>query len=109
LVFDQVDQGLFMVDLDGRLATERSAAVERLLGPAPDSGLIADYIARFAPDRATWFALQWEALREAVLPPELCLSQLPSRFEVAERHLEIAYKLTEGGGRQRVLVVISDV
>jgi len=109
LVFDQVDQGLVMVDLDGTLASERSAAVERLLGPAPAGGTLADYVRRFAPDRADWFALQWDSLREAVLPPELCLDQLPARFETADRHLELAYKLTAAGDRERVLVVVSDV
>lgn len=109
LVFDHVDQGLFMVDLDGTLASERSAAVERLLGPAPVSGALCDYVRRFAPDRAEWFALQWDSLREAVLPPELCIDQLPSRFEVGPRHVELVYKLTTAGDRQRVLVVISDV
>jgi len=109
LVFDEVDQGLFMVDLDGTLPAERSAAVERLLGPVPASGLLADYIRQVAPDRADWFVLQWDMLREDVLPAELCLTQLPSRFEVGGRHLELHYKLTNANGRARVLVVISDV
>jgi two-component system chemotaxis sensor kinase CheA len=109
MVFDHVDQGLFMVDLDGKIATERSAAVDRMLGELPESGLVTDYVARFAPDKASWFALQWEALREAALPPELCLDQLPSRFEVGRRHLELAYKLTDNNGAQRVLIVITDI
>jgi two-component system, chemotaxis family, sensor kinase CheA len=109
LVFDEVDQGLFMVDLDGALASERSAAVERLLGPVPASGLLKDYVAQFAPDAAAWFGLQWETLREDVMPREVCLDQLPVHFEVGRRHLELAYKLTDANGRPRVLVVISDV
>jgi two-component system chemotaxis sensor kinase CheA len=109
LVFDEVDQGLFMVDLDGTIATERSAAVERLLGPAPASGKLEDYLQQFAPDSVAWFSLQWEMLREGVMLPELCLAQLPARFEIANRHLELAYKLTDANGRPRVLVVISDV
>jgi HAMP domain-containing protein/HPt (histidine-containing phosphotransfer) domain-containing protein len=109
LVFDQVDQGLVIVDLDGRLASERSAAVERLLGPVPASGMLCDYVRAFAPDMADWFAMQWEMVGEDILPPELCLAQLPTRFEVARRHLELGYKLTEGHGPPRVLVVISDV
>lgn len=109
LVFDHVDQGLLMVDLDGTLARERSAAVERLLGPAPASGKLHDYVQAIAPDAAAWFALQWEALRDGALPPELCLAQLPSHFEAGRRHLELAYKLTEVNGQHRVLVVISDV
>jgi len=109
LVFDEVDQGLFMVDLDGTIPTERSAAVERLLGPVPASGLLADYVRQFAPERADWFALQWETLRAEDLPAELCLAQLPARFEVADRNVELHYKLTNANGRVRVLVVISDV
>jgi HAMP domain-containing protein/HPt (histidine-containing phosphotransfer) domain-containing protein len=108
LVFDQVDQGLLMVDLEGTIARERSAAVERLLGPAPASGKLHDYVATFSPDAAAWFQLQWDALREGVLPAELCLAQLPARFEAGHRHLELAYKLIDGDGAQRVLVVISD-
>jgi two-component system chemotaxis sensor kinase CheA len=109
LVFDEVDQGLFMVDLDGTLATERSAAVERLLGPVPASGKLIEYVGSFAPELADWFALQWDMLIEGHLPPELCLAQLPARFDIAHRHLELAYKLTDANGRPRVLVVITDV
>jgi two-component system chemotaxis sensor kinase CheA len=109
LVFDQVDQGLFMVDLDGTLATERSAAVERLLGPVPASGRIFDYVRQFAPETAEWFELQWAAIGEGFLPPELCLVQLPARFEVNHRNLELAYKLTNVDDEIRILVVISDV
>ena len=109
LVFDQVDQGLFTADMTGAIASERSAAVERLLGPVPASGTLVDYIRSFAPDSAEWFDLQWEALRDGVLPAELCLAQLPSRFEVGQRHLELAYKLTQGHGHDRVLVVVSDI
>ena len=108
LVFDEVDQGLFMVDLDGTLASERSAAAERLLGPVPASGKLLDYVESFAPEAAPWFALQWEMLGEGAMPPELCLAQLPARFDVAHRHLEIHYKLTSAEGRPRVLVVVSD-
>jgi len=109
LVFDEVDQGLFLVGLDGSLARDRSAAVERLLGPAPEGGTLHDYVGRFAPAAAEWFLLQWDSLREGALPPELCLDQLPSRFEVRGRHLEFAYKLTESTGQAQVLVVITDV
>jgi two-component system chemotaxis sensor kinase CheA len=108
LVFDEVDQGLFMVDLDGTLASERSAAAERLLGPVPASGKLTDYVAQFAPDAASWFELQWEMLGEGVMPAELCLAQLPAHFDIGSRHLEAHYKMTQANGRSRVLVVISD-
>jgi HAMP domain-containing protein/HPt (histidine-containing phosphotransfer) domain-containing protein len=110
LVFDHVDQGLLIVDIDGNIASQRSAAVERWLGPVPTSGQLGDYVATFAPDQAVWFGMQWEALQDGFLPLELCLSQLPSRFEVGGRNLELGYQpLTDAAGALRVLVVVTDV
>jgi two-component system chemotaxis sensor kinase CheA len=43
------------------------------------------------------------------MPAEICLAQLPARFEIGGRHIELHYKLTKANGRARVLVVISDV
>ncbi len=105
LVFDQVDQGLLVVDLDGTIATEHSAIVERWLGPMPESQRIVDLIRAFAPGRADWFAMAWEALGDGLVPLELAVTQLPARFEVDGRHLAWSYKPFD----RRVLVVISDV
>ncbi|MEJ7600744.1 MAG: HAMP domain-containing protein [Kofleriaceae bacterium] len=110
LVFDHVDQGLLIVDLHGHIAAERSAAVERWLGPIPTSGTLVDYVRAFAPLAADWFELQWETLRERAMPAELCLAQLPSRFEVGGRHLELTFQpLEDARGSLRVLVVATDI
>jgi two-component system chemotaxis sensor kinase CheA len=105
LVFDQVDQGLLLIDLDGTIATEHSAIVERWLGPMPESLRIGDLIRAFAPSRADWFELAWEALGDGLVPLELAVTQLPSRFEVGGRKLAWSYKPFD----RRVLVVITDV
>jgi HAMP domain-containing protein/HPt (histidine-containing phosphotransfer) domain-containing protein len=109
-VFDQVDQGLIIVDLDGALADEHSAAVERWLGPLPEPRNLLAYVRQFAPAMADWFELTWMSLDDGSLPIEVALVQLPSRFEVSGRQLDLSYKpFTDTGGSRRILVVITDV
>lgn len=109
-VFDHVDQGLLVVDLDGTIAREHSGAVERWLGPIPASWSLIDLVAGFAPARADWFATMWATLAEDILPFELCLAQIPDRFEVGGRHLAWSYKpFAVAGGATRILIVIDDV
>jgi two-component system chemotaxis sensor kinase CheA len=111
LVLDNVEQGLFTVDVAGRIEGEQSAAVGRLLGSPPPSGLLADYVAQFAPDIAPWFAVCWDAVASDTLPLELALDQLPRRVRAGDRHLDLAFQPLVGqpGDTPRFLVVVSDV
>ncbi len=107
-VFDHVDQGFLTVALDGTIANERSAAVERWLGPIGDRTIVA-YVRGFDPLAADWFEMSWSSLADGSLPIELCLVQLPSQFVVGGRHLAMTFKhLTDASGRVRVLIVVSD-
>jgi two-component system chemotaxis sensor kinase CheA len=108
-VLDNVDQGLFTVDLDGKIASERSVAVTRLLGPLPSDGTLPSYVAQFAPAWGAWFDVSWATLREHLLPVDLALDQLPRYFEVSGRHLEITYKAVESAASQQIVVVVTDV
>ncbi|MFT3696754.1 MAG: HAMP domain-containing protein [Kofleriaceae bacterium] len=108
LVFDNIDSGLFIVDFKGTIAPEHSAAVERWLGPIPASHQIVDYVRSFAPTNADWFAIMWDAVVDQFLPFEVTLAQLPSRFVVDGRVLDWSFKLFDGEGEPRLLVVIQD-
>ena len=109
LIFDHVEQGFLTVDETGLISSERSAVVERWLGPIPEAGTFVDYVRSFAPEAADWFDMSWDSIRDGVLPVEICLAQLPSRFEVGGRRLLMVFRpLTDDGGRLRVLVMISD-
>ncbi len=109
-VFDQVDQGLLIATPDGSLADERSAAVERWLGPPPPSQNLIDYVRQVAPAVADWFELTWLSLGDGLLPMDVALAQIPSSFAVDGRHLELSYKpFTDAAGALRILVVITDV
>ncbi|HEY1814467.1 MAG TPA: ATP-binding protein [Kofleriaceae bacterium] len=109
LVFDHIDQGLLVVDLDGEIASDHSAIVEVWLGPMPASRRLADLVRTFAPARADWFALAWASLGDGLMPIELAVTQLPASFEVAGRHLAWSYKpFVPPDGSARILVVITD-
>jgi two-component system chemotaxis sensor kinase CheA len=110
LVLDNVAQGFITIDLDGTMASERSAIVDRWFGePAPGIGfgaLVASHDANFA----TWFALGLDAVREGILPLALCLEQMPQRFTVAGKTFEVSYSPIQRGERlERILLIVSDI
>jgi len=110
LVLDHVGQGFLTVDLDGTLASERSAIVDRWFGvPAPGAKFV-DYIARHAPEFADWFALGLDSVRDGMLPPELCLPQMPRRLAVGATMFDVEYQaIMTGELPERLLLIISDV
>jgi HPt (histidine-containing phosphotransfer) domain-containing protein len=108
LVLDNVDQALVTIDLDGRLAVERSSVVERWFGAA-DKSLFLDYVC--ADQRfSSLFNLGLSALRDDVLPREICIHQLPRQLVLHERFFECRYLPIEQGPQlSALLLVIDDV
>jgi signal transduction histidine kinase len=108
LVLDNVDQALVTIDLDGRLAVERSSVVERWFGVA-DKSLFLDYVS--ADQRfCSLFNLGLSALRDDVLPREICIHQLPRQLVLHERLFECRYLPIEQGTQlSALLLVIDDV
>lgn len=111
LVLDHVGQGFVMIGRDGTMSRERSAILERWLGPAPASDKFADYIALASPRLGAWFGLGWQAVIEGELPLDLELDQLPKTLTVGERVLHIGYRpiFSAQGQLERVLAVLSDL
>jgi two-component system, chemotaxis family, sensor kinase CheA len=108
LVLDNVDQALVTIDLHGRLAVERSSVVERWFG---DGGkpLFLDYVSA-DPRFSSLFKLGLEALREDVLPREVCLYQLPRQLVLHDRVFECRYlPIEQGPELSALLLVIDDV
>jgi two-component system, chemotaxis family, sensor kinase CheA len=110
LVLDNVAQGFITIDLDGVMAAERSAIVERWFGEVDPGMTFAAVIRRHAPDVATWFVLGLDSVREAALPLELCLDQMPKRFNVGPKTFAVAYSpILHGETVERILVIVSDI
>ncbi|MET0794796.1 MAG: ATP-binding protein [Polyangiaceae bacterium] len=83
LVLDNVDQGFVTLSLDGVMASERSAVVDRWFGKARSKQTFWSYLANTSSDFALGFELGWEQLIADVLPYEVALEQLPSRLSTA--------------------------
>ena len=109
LVLDNIQQGLFTVNLDGHISQERSAVLTRWLG-TPRSPLIWEYLARTDPAAAARFQMSFEAVVEDLMPLELNLAQMPRRIAVAARRYDVEYQpIFEGAALDKLLVVVSDV
>jgi HPt (histidine-containing phosphotransfer) domain-containing protein/two-component sensor histidine kinase len=108
LVLDHVDQGLLTIEADGRILPERSAAVERWLGPVPDGASLVEVVSPHDARASAWLRLGLGELRDGLLPPEVVLAQLPRRLVANGRTLDLAYKPIDGADG-RLLVVLTDV
>lgn len=109
LVLDTVDQALLTVDLEGRLAPERSSAADSWFGSYSGNPRLVEHI---GGDRrfASLFQLGLEALRANMLPPELVLQQMPKRLERGARKFDCRYLPIEAEGRLLgLLLAIDDV
>jgi HPt (histidine-containing phosphotransfer) domain-containing protein len=110
LVLDNVAQGFITIDLHGAIASERSAIVDRWFGQLAPGATFDAVIADRDPAFATWFALGLDAVREAYLPLELCLEQMPKRFTAAARTFEVKYSpILRDDKLERILLIVSDV
>jgi two-component system chemotaxis sensor kinase CheA len=110
LVLDNVAQGFVTIDLDGAMASERSAIVDRWFGVRPAGVKLAEVIADTDPNLAEWFTMNLESLREGHLPPELSIAQMPTRFARGGATYEIGYSpLVRDQQIEGLLVIISDI
>ena len=109
-VLDNVDQGLFTVDLTGVMSAERSKILETWLGAAPASASLFDYLAPVNDDFAARLRLGWDELASGTMPLEVTLFQLPARLAVGDRYLRFRYQpIGTGDIPELMLIVISDV
>jgi len=110
LVLDNVAQGFITLDLDGVMASERSAIVDRWFGEPAAGAKFDAYVARHTESLAVWFDLGLSSIRDGFMPLELCLDQMPQRFTAADRTYDIKYSpIMRGEVVERILLIISDV
>ena len=111
-VLDNVEQALFTVDLDGRLARERSAVLGAWFPHVGPDSRLWELAQPIDPEAAAWLEVGWEQLREGILPPEVALGQLPATLTAVTtgRRYRIDYRPIGDPTRiDKLLVVISDV
>lgn len=109
-VLDNVEQGLLTIDLEGRLAPERSRAVDKWLGELEPGSLFSAYLARIDPRVAEFFRLSFRQLQEGELPEEVLIEQLPTKLMTDSRQLQLTYQPIHADAKLvALLVVIDDV
>jgi HAMP domain-containing protein len=109
-VLDHVEQAFLCAGLDGRLSSVRSAAADAWFGAPGESTTLWQYLGADDPSFAAVLELAWSALVDNVLPLELCLEQMPSRFARGDGLYSAEYRPVLSGERlSHVVVVVSDV
>jgi len=106
LVLDNVTQGLVTIDLEGRMANERSAVVDRWFGTPAAGANVCDYLAGHAQAFSDSLALGLSQMSEAILPFELTLDQMPRRFTAGGRAFDVLYTPVGAGTPPKFLLVI---
>jgi two-component system, chemotaxis family, sensor kinase CheA len=110
IVLDNVREGLITVAADGTMSREKSAAVERWLGPSALDTRLWNYLFPNDPLSAQMLELHWQQLVEDVVPIELCLDQLPKRIHTRDRTFDVEYTpIFDDGKLDKLLVVLADV
>jgi two-component system chemotaxis sensor kinase CheA len=113
-VLDNIAEGLLSVKKSGLLCGERSRAIDAWFG-APGPGVeLHEYFQSIAPATADLLRLGWTALNDALMPIEVVLDQMRTRFEHEQRSYELDFCPIWLGADEsqiidEVLVVIRDV
>lgn len=109
LVLDNVSQGLFTVDAEGRLLGERSKATDALLGEPGRATTLWDLLGGSDPVFTSSVRSAWEQVADGMLPLELVLDQLPSTFWRGQRCFRVEYTpILRGEALHRALVIVTD-
>lgn len=111
LVLDNVGQGFLNIGRSGAIAAERSRIVEEWFGAIEGTPLFWDYLRRFDAALGDYFEVAWAAVVDQVLPPDLCLEQLPKLVHKDGRTYELAYRpiYVADGSLDKAIVIITDV
>jgi predicted ATPase/HPt (histidine-containing phosphotransfer) domain-containing protein/two-component sensor histidine kinase len=109
-VLDNVKQGLLTLDLEGRLAPERSRVVDEWLGTFEPRTHFRDYFERIDARFVDHFSAAFDQLLDGALPEELSIDQLPKALAHGPRRFQLSYQpIALHGKLAGLLVVIDDV
>ncbi len=109
-VLDNTNQGMFVVDMNGVVGSERSRACSAWFGD-DEAPLASEYMGSFDEKAGAWFDLAFDAVAQGMLPPDFTIPQLPTRLEGTKTQLEVDYAPIFDSDEEltHVLVVVSDI
>ncbi len=106
LLLDAVEQGFFTVNPQGVMSDERSAAVDRWLGPGVSGTTLPERVRPHDPMVADWLALGLDDVFADLMPVEVTVDQLPKRLRLGDRTLKLEYAPIPREGPARALAVM---
>ncbi len=110
LMLDNVSDGFFTVDREGRVSAERSAAADRWFGAAEGVVHLWEYLGRLDSRIADWTKLGFDQILAEELPFEVTVEQMPARFESDGAIFTVEYMPLRGADRlSGLLVVVRDI
>ena len=129
LILNNLQEGLLTIGLDGRMAAETSRAIREWFGAPAAGEKLAAWLGQKDANFGEWLELALETVNEGMLPREVALSQLPTRFEVGEKVYAVRYQMMDNtddssvpveqravtrtdsqmGSPEKILVIISDI
>jgi two-component system, chemotaxis family, sensor kinase CheA len=110
VLLDNVDQGFTTIDRRGRLAGEHSAAIDRWFGAPAANATWFDYLATVVPRLASSSRVSWQAVVDDMMPLEVTLAQMPSRFAVGGTSYRVEYRpIGSTGSPAEFLVIVTDI
>jgi two-component system chemotaxis sensor kinase CheA len=109
VVLEHAGDALILVDLDGQCDEAASSLAFQWFG-SPKGKRVWDYLCADATGLGDLIMLGFEALRDAFLPPEVVLDQLPKRIDREGRVFELSPRPIQCSDTlESVLFVVRDV
>ena len=110
VVLDNVEQGLVMLDREGKIAGECSRAFADAFG-AHEAGRLFQEVLAGDDSRACFsLAMSYEQLVDDVLPLEVALDQMPKSLERGARQFALSFTpVLEDGKVEGALLMVRDV
>ncbi|HSU42488.1 MAG TPA: nitrate- and nitrite sensing domain-containing protein, partial [Polyangiaceae bacterium] len=107
LVLDNVEEGLAMVDGEGKLLEECSRSFAQVFGEAPAGSPFYSVLAADDAVMAETLALGYGQVTDGFLPPDVAAAQMPATLYVHSRQYTLATRpvLSEGKADGALLVV----
>ncbi len=111
LLLDNVQQGFLTIDRRGMLSAERSKAIDRWFGAPPANAIWFDFLAGIQPELGQKTRLAWNEVVAGIMPLELTLDQMPSRFTLnGSTHYRIEYRaIGPTEPHEHFLIIVTDV
>lgn len=108
MVLDAVDQGFVMIDGDGTLNEEYSAALERIVDTPENNIKVWDFFRPKSTEIADWMEMTWSQLEMKTLPASLILNQIPPMFRLGE-NVYLSVQCQTIHDSDKFLMVVTDI